>query len=402
MSSKKRKNYKKHTANTQPRTNVTPKQTAAGAASAGEETVTVASPAAETSSASSARTARTKNAAQGSAASVIASFNEDKSTRLHINFIGHRRIYYIFSICLILTGILYAILTGGVKMSIDFKGGTIIKYSYTGSVSESAIKDIAKDVVKADVTVSLDTVAATDTKLIVIEFDKRSISSTTQSELFTKVSEKYSGNAITKYENNDVDPSMGADFFRKSIFEVLLASFLIVIYIWFRFRKIGGLPAGITAFVALLHDAAMIFVAFALFQIPLDENFIAVTLTVLGYSINDTIVVFDRIRENRVIYGNKVPFEDLVNKSINQSFVRSVNTTLATFVAITVVFIFATVFHIESIRSFALPMMVGVVTGCYSTICIAGPLWVDWVRHKEKTNPPKAVASGRKAALKQA
>lgn len=404
MSSKKRKNYKskKRSVNVQPKTNVSAQQTNSNVTSAKETAPSAAVSHTGATVPDVVRQPKPRATAPGSPASVAASFKEDKSTRLHINFIGHRRIYYIFSICLILTGILYAVFSGGVKMSIDFKGGTIIKYSYSGSVSESAIRDIAKDVVKADVTVSLDKVAASDTQLIVIEFDKRSISSTTQSDLFTKVSEKYSDNAITKYENNDVDPSMGADFFRKSIFEVLLASFLIVIYIWFRFRKIGGLPAGITAFVALMHDAAMIFVAFALFQIPLDENFIAVTLTVLGYSINDTIVVFDRIRENRVIYGNKVPFEDLVNKSINQSFVRSVNTTLATFVAITVVFIFATVFHIDSIRSFALPMMVGVVTGCYSTICIAGPLWVDWVHHKEKRNPPKAVASGKKAALKQA
>lgn len=321
----------------------------------------------------------------------------DKSTKLHIDFIGKRRIYYIFSICLILIGVLVCVFTGGVKLSINFKGGTIIKYSYTGTVSESAIKDIAKKVTNvADISVSLNKVSATNTQLVEIDIDQKSISSTTQAELFNQVSAKYSGNSITKYENNDVDASMGADFFRKSILEVLLASLLIVLYIWFRFRKIGGLPAGITAFIALLHDAIMIFVAFSIFQIPLDENFIAVTLMVLGYSINDTIVVFDRIRENRIIYGTKMHFDDVVNKSINQSFARSINTTVSTFTAITVVFIFAEVFHIDSIRSFALPMMVGVVTGCYSTICIAGPLWVDWIHHKEKKNPPR-ISAAKKA-----
>jgi preprotein translocase subunit SecF len=336
----------------------------------------------------------------GSSASIITAFNEDKATTLHIDFIGKRYIYYIISTCIILAGLIMCVVTGGVKMSIDFKGGTIIKYSYTGTVSDSAIRDIAKDVVKSDVSVSLNTVAASNTKLIVIEIDKRSISATTQSDLFTKVSEKYSGNSITKYENNDVDPSMGADFLRKSIFEVLLASLLIVIYIWFRFRKIGGLPAGITAFIALVHDAAIIFVTFVFFGIPLDENYIAVTLMVLGYSINDTIVIFDRIRENRTRYGDKIPFDKLVNRSVNQSFSRSINTSLSTFVAIAVVFIFATIFHIDSIYSFALPMMVGVITGCYSTICIAGSLWVDWVRHQEKKNPPKSIASGKRVIAK--
>jgi preprotein translocase subunit SecF len=328
----------------------------------------------------------------------------DNSTRLHIDFIGKRHIYYIFSLTLILVGILVCVFTGGVKLNIEFTGGASIKYSYTGNVDKATIQSIAEKALNAkssEVTVSLDTVKATNTNLIVIQIEKRSISSTAQADLFTQISTKYSSNSLTKYENNDVDPALGADFFMKSIFEVLLASLLIVIYIWFRFRKIGGLPAGITAFIALVHDIIMVFVAFSIFQIPLDENFIAVSLLVLGYSINDTIVVFDRVRENRTIYGTKLHFKDIVNKSINQSFVRSINTTLVTFVSITVVFIFAEIYHIDSIRSFALPMMVGVVTGCYSTICIAGPLWVDWVQHKEKKNPPK-VAASKKLSPKKA
>jgi preprotein translocase subunit SecF len=319
----------------------------------------------------------------------------DNSTRLHIDFIGKRHIYYIISITLILLGVLVCILTGGVKLDITFKGGTIIKYTYTGTIdnsAKSAIESIAAKTLKSKVNVSLDKIVANNTNLVVIELDQHSISSDTQADLYTQINTKFSDNKITKYENNDVDAELGADFLRKSIFEVLLASFLIIIYIWFRFRKIGGLPAGITAFIALVHDVIIVFVAFSIFQIPLNENFIAVALLVLGYSINDTIVVYDRIRENRTLYGTKLHFKDIVNKSINQSFVRSINTTLVTFVAITVVFIFSEIYHIDSIRSFALPMMVGVVTGCYSTICIAGPLWVDWVQHKEKKNPPKAVS----------
>ena len=91
----------------------------------------------------------------------------------------------------------------------------------------------------------------------------------------------------------------------QSVLAVVLACLLIILYIWIRFRTIGGLPAGITAFIALLHDVLMGYVAFAVMGIPLDDNFIAVTLTILGYSINDTIVVYDRVRENRKLYGNK-------------------------------------------------------------------------------------------------
>jgi preprotein translocase subunit SecF len=315
----------------------------------------------------------------------------DKSTRFNIDFMGKRRIYYAISITLIVLGILVSVIFS-VKLDIAFKGGAITKYSYTGAdVNKDVIQGIAKNVLKADVSVETADVAVNSTKQITIDSDK-SADSTTLAELLTQLQAKYPDNNIASKGTNDVDAAMGKQFLTNSILEVLLASFLIIIYVWFRFRKIGGLPAGITAFIALLHDVVIVFAAFSIFRIPINENFIAVVLLVLGYSINDTIVVYDRIRENRTIFGSKLHFRDIVNKSINQSFVRSINTTLVTFVAITVVLVFSIIFHIDSIFSFALPMMVGVVTGCYSTICIAGPLWVTWVEYKEKKNPPKNAA----------
>jgi len=318
----------------------------------------------------------------------------DKSTRFNIDFMGKRRIYYAVSITLIVLGILVsAIFT--VKLDITFKGGAIIKYPYTGTVDKDTIQGIAKKVLNADVSVELAKGSGNSTNQIVIETDKtikKGINITQMDALSAQLTAQYPNSGIANPETNNVDPAMGKQFLIKSIMEVLLASFLIIIYVWFRFRKIGGLPAGITAFIALLHDVIIVFAAFSIFRIPINENFIAVVLLVLGYSINDTIVVYDRIRENRTIFGSKLHFRDIVNKSINQSFVRSINTTLVTFVSITVVLVFSIIFHIDSIFSFALPMMVGVVTGCYSTICIAGPLWVTWVEYKEKKNPPKNAA----------
>ena len=327
----------------------------------------------------------------------------DKSTRLNIDFMGKRKIYYIISLTLIALGILVSLILG-VKLDIQFKGGAIIKYTYTGTVDKNEINSIAAKDLNSTVIVSLADVKATASKQIVIELDKtinsKGISDETLQTLFTDISAKYPNNVITKLETNNVDPSLGKQFLTRSILEVLLASLLIILYIWIRFRKIGGLPAGITAFISLIHDVIMVFVAFSIFRIPLNESFIAVTLLVIGYSINDTIVVFDRIRENRTIYGSKMHFKDIVNKSINQSFVRSINTTVVVFVCITIVLIFSIIFNIDSIRTFALPMMVGIVTGCYSTICIAGPLWVTWVERKERLNPPKGIA--KKLAPKKA
>lgn len=309
------------------------------------------------------------------------------SKQFHIDFIGKRKIFYTLSLSLIVIGILVSVIFG-VKLDIQFKGGAIIKYTYTGSVDKDTAQKAASDALKAQVTASVDKDYGTGTQRLVIDYDK-SLSSDNQQTLYTALTKKFPDNNLKKYESNDVSPEMGQEFFQKSILAVVLASLIIIAYIWIRFRKIGGLPAGITAFIALVHDVLMAFVAFSIFRISINDNFVAVVMTILGYSINDTIVVFDRVRENRKLYGSKMHFKDIVNKSINQSFMRSINTTLVVFVAIAILCIAAVVFNIDTLRSFAIPMMVGVVTGCYSTICIAGPLWVTWEEYKEKKGAEK-------------
>ena len=143
------------------------------------------------------------------------------------------------------------------------------------------------------------------------------------------------------------------------------------------------------AIVSLLHDVLMVLATFIIFRIPINDAFIAVSLTIIGYSINDTIVIYDRIRENSRL-SKKIDYPELVNSSINQTLSRSINTCLCTFVSIFIVYIFASIYSIESIKNFALPMMVGIFTGGYSTICIAGPLWAMWQVRKTKGTPVKA------------
>lgn len=328
-----------------------------------------------------------------------------------IDFIGHRHVYYTISISLIVIGVLVSAIFG-IKTDIQFKGGTIIKYSYSSqdtaghkftSADLDQAKNIASQVLGGSVDTSLsaaiDNTKKTTTQLIQFDLDKN-VSNTQVEALYTKLTAAFKNDKIARYDFNTVGPQEGQDFFLQSALAVLLASLLIIIYIWIRFRHIGGLPAGLTAFIALLHDLAMAFVAFSIFRIALNDNFIAVLLTILGYSINDTIVIYDRIRENRRVLGPKAKFTELVNLSINQSFTRSINTTLVVFMSITVVLIFSIIYNIESIRSFALPMLVGVVTGAYSTICIAGPLWVTWENHKTKSIEQQRLAL--KAAKEEA
>jgi preprotein translocase SecF subunit len=134
----------------------------------------------------------------------------------------------------------------------------------------------------------------------------------------------------------------------------------------------------LSALVALLHDILIAFFVFVFVQTPVNEALVAVVLTILGFSINDTIVIYDRIRENERLTKGSMPLADLVDLSINQSLTRSINTSLCTFGAILVAYIFSVIYGIDSITDFALPMMIGVISGTYSTIFLAGPLWVMW------------------------
>ncbi len=186
-----------------------------------------------------------------------------------------------------------------------------------------------------------------------------------------------------------VEPFVGKRFFTNGMIAVGLAFFLILLYVGYRFRNIGGFSAGFMAIVALVHDCLVVTATFVLFKIPLNDSFIAALLTIIGFSINDTIVIYDRIRENRRIMP-KATTEELVDTSISQSLTRSINTSVAVFMAIAITFIFAQIYDIESIKKFALPMMFGTVSGCYSTICIAGPLWTMWKNHRAKTQGRRA------------
>ena len=185
---------------------------------------------------------------------------------------------------------------------------------------------------------------------------------------------------------------MGRDFFLKCLLSVFCSGLLLIVYIAFRFRKIGGASAGTMAIIALMHDVAMVYFTFVVFRMPINDNFIAVVLTILGYSLNDTIIIYDRIRENRKLMGPKTDYSVLVDTSINQTLTRSLYTAGCTFVAIAVVYAVSVMYNLDSVQTFALPMMVGILTGCYSSICVAGPLYVMWQKHKQKKKQ-KAVAT---------
>ncbi|MEG0339530.1 MAG: protein translocase subunit SecF [Oscillospiraceae bacterium] len=298
-----------------------------------------------------------------------------------IDFIANPKKYFIFSLSLIAIIIVFS-LVFGVKMDIQFKGGAMLTYGYQGDVDIKAVENDVTSVLKG-ASMQTGSNVATGNKTIIISMPgTQTVSTEALEQIGVKLESNYKDNNFTQLSVSNVDPTIGSEFFAKSIVAVIAASVLILLYIAVRFKKIGGWPAGSMAVVALVHDLIVIFGVFVIMRIPLNGNFIAAVLTILGYSINDTVVIYDRIRENRSLTKGKVPFADLVNDSINQSFTRSINTTVSTVLALGCVCVISGIFGLDSIFTFAFPLIIGMISGVYSTVCIAGPLWVEWENHK--------------------
>ena len=229
-----------------------------------------------------------------------------------------------------------------------------------------------------------------DAYTIRVEFaGTKAISTNEQKKLTQTVQKAFPDNNFKVLEASAIESSMGSKFLLKCLTAVAIASILMVLYVTVRFRKIGGLSAGVMALVALFHDVAMIYFMYVIFQMPIDSNFIAVVLMILGYSLNDTIVIYDRVREERRNLGAKEDIGYVFDYSATKVLRRTIFTSLTTLMAIGTVLVVSMIFNISSVTSFALPMMIGVISGCYSSVCIAGPLWVMWQRHKKKAKASK-------------
>lgn len=314
--------------------------------------------------------------------------------KTNIDFIGKRKLFFTISIVLVAFSILSTFIFG-VDLDIQFKGGTIITYVYDGELNCDNFTDDAKEIlggIGVQYTTGVD--FSTGKSNIQLSLTSTSgLSSDKQFELTNSLTEKYAENNIELVESSDVSPSSGREFFLKCIVAVILSSIVLIIYIAVRFKKIGGWLAGICAIIALLHDCIIVYGTFIVCGMPINANFMAVVLTILGYSINNTIVIYDRIRENSKLYGKKMTREENVNMSINQSITRSLNTSITTVVAMLAVTIVAAVYGVTSIISFSLPVMVGMIAGTYSSVCLVAVLWSYLEGKKDTRNgAPKAAA----------
>lgn len=280
-----------------------------------------------------------------------------------------------FAISLVLITIsLGSLLIQGLNFGIDFIGGTIVTMELNTIFENADARAIVdKFDTEADITY------AGDAKTQIIITTKESLTKEESQELFAGFKEKYNLQDANLLSVDTVNASIGAEMATKSILAVTVAVVLMLIYIWFRFEFLFGL----TAIFALIHDLIVVLGVYSVFQIQVNSPFIAAILTILGYSIMDTVVVFDRIRENRPKFG-RYAYADLVDTSVTQTIGRSINTSMTTFIAITALYIFG----VPAIQDFALPLMVGIICGTYSSIFNASALWyvIKEYRHKKQVS----------------
>ncbi len=294
--------------------------------------------------------------------------------RKTINFLGRKAVFFVISGVVIAAGFIgmgvYKATTGGaLNYGLDFVGGT----STTVDVGkEYTIDDIEQDIIPlvAGVTGDSNIQANRVEGTTQITIKTRTLDKTERDELNTVLSENL-GVDSESITYQSISSTVSGEMRTDAIVAVLISSVCMLIYIWFRFKDIRF---GASAIIALLHDVLVVLAVYALLRISVGNTFIACMLTIIGYSINDTIVIFDRIRENMAKVPGKLTKAELVrisNESLTQTLARSINTSFTTFIMVFMLFLLG----VSSIRDFALPLMAGLICGAYSSVCIATELW---------------------------
>ncbi len=292
--------------------------------------------------------------------------------------VGKKKIFFTVSLIVIALSVILTFVLG-MNVAIEFKGGTIVTYSYTGTLNESDVATKAASVTGQSCNASLGESLADGLTTVALSFPaSEGMSAEVQASLTDALAEAYPDANILLYSSQDVNPSTGSGFFGKCLMAVAFSAVVMIVYIGFRFRHIGGWVAGCCAVVALLHDMCFVYACCVIFRFDINSNFMAVLLTILGYSINATIIIYDRIRENRRLYGNGKTLAELVNMSVSQSMGRSIHTTATTVIAMSTICIVSLIAGVDSIISFAFPLVIGLLAGVYSSNCIAPALWVMW------------------------
>ena len=262
------------------------------------------------------------------------------------DFNSKRKVFLIVSLSLIAITILATFILK-IDVAIEFKGGTIITYKYSGEINDKDIQTTIEEIVGSSVKTSIGENISTGDMNITVSFtSSEGLTVERQAEITDVLQSKFPDSNLELSDSNDVSPTSGKEFFLKCLVAVLLSAVVLIIYIAFRFRKIGGLSAGVCAITALCQDLVLVYGSFIICGFEINSNFMAVILTILGYSINNTIVIYDRIRENTPLMPN-ASLAELVNASCTQSWTRSIRTTITTVTTMIIVTLhsLASLFH---------------------------------------------------------
>jgi len=318
------------------------------------------------------------------------------TTMMKFDFVGNRKIFFSISIIFLLAFLVLYIVNGAV-LDVTFRGGTRMSIECGQMVDATLAAVKLEQVLNKKVSTSvMETVSGnqgTTKKSIMLRIDVASENPLTHDEeklvRDTLVNEGFP--VILDSPNNEVasiEPSIGRETLKRGLLAVLISSVLILFYIAWRFSIMSGFSAAVCAVIALLHDCALMLGVYVAFRIPFNDVFIAAILTIIGYSINNTIIIYDRIRENARIM-QKSDMATIVNVSVWQTLARTINTTVTTLIAVVTLYIFAAANNITSLMGFNLSLMVGCIVGTYSSVFIAPNLW-----HSLRSRRMKAKTSG--------
>ncbi len=288
----------------------------------------------------------------------------------NFHFVNNKKITLIIVAAVVLVGILSFIIRG-FNIDIDFSGGTELQINLGTEVTAQVCSDI-NNLIETNEKLGHEYVSSTapssaDKNVAIIRTGTAVLTTEQQTALLDAITAKYEGADTQNAQYTKINASIGGETTKKAILSVLIAVALMLVYIWIRFE----LNSGLAAIICLAHDLFVMLTVYSLFQIPINANIIAAFLTILGYSINATIIIFDRIRENKRKYNGEMDFGDIVNVSTHSTFRRSLFTTITTLLTIGMIFIMG----VESIRNFAFPLCVGIVAGLFSSCFLSGMVW---------------------------
>lgn len=286
----------------------------------------------------------------------------------------NKKIFFLFTAVCVVLGIVCCIFRG-FNWDVDFAGGTEMTVRIGQNTSDKALQQNIEELIKPILGSKFSSIISTGNAGDEVLIRANELSSEERDQVFEAIAAEYNLEQDDLLEVNNVSGAISESLRSSAIIATVIAVVLMLLYITIRFEFLSA----IAAVICLVHDVFFVLVAYSILQLPVNSNVIAVALTILGYSINATIIIFDRIREANKNLGDKVSFEEKADRSIKATMRRSIFTTITTLLTIGMVYILG----VTSIKQFALPLIVGIVAGLYSSVCLSGNLWVVF-RNKKK------------------